>query len=162
MRQDLDGLDATARQGRLTDRLRRLMVELEEKVGSLEAALASPPPPPVPLPDNLAALYRERIADLVATLEDPDHRIEARDRLRPLIERVAVRFSTAGTCGVELELEGDLVALLSLGMSPNAAKAGASQAADLRERVRSVMVVAGARNQRFLRLIEATIPKLAA
>ncbi|WP_377807413.1 recombinase family protein [Azospirillum sp. A29] len=43
-----------------------------------------------------------------------------------------------------VELEGDLVALLSLGLGPNAAKAGASQAAGLRERVRSVMVVAGA------------------
>ncbi|WP_455184768.1 zinc ribbon domain-containing protein [Azospirillum palustre] len=144
VRQDLDGLDATARQGRLTDRLHRLMVELEKKVGSLEAALASPPPPPVPLPDNLAALYRERIADLAATLEAPDHRIEARDRLRPLIERVAVRFSTAGTPGVEIELEGDLVALLSLGLGANAQKAGAAEASSLREQVRSVMVVAGA------------------
>ncbi|MBK1842110.1 recombinase family protein, partial [Azospirillum sp. YIM B02556] len=98
----------------MTDRLHRLMIELEETVGSLEAALASPPPPPAPLPDNLAALYRERIAELAATLEDPNHRIEARDRLRPLIERVAVRFSTAGTRSVEIELEGDLVALLSL------------------------------------------------
>ncbi|WP_158280222.1 hypothetical protein [Azospirillum sp. TSH100] len=57
----------------MTDRLHRLMVELEAKVGSLEAALASPPPPPAPLPDNLAALYRERIAELAATLENPDH-----------------------------------------------------------------------------------------
>ena len=39
-------------------------------------------------------------------------------------------------------LEGDLVALLSLGT--NAAKAGAAGAAGLREQVRSVMVVAGA------------------
>ncbi|PGH57179.1 hypothetical protein CRT60_11935 [Azospirillum palustre] len=91
--------------GRVTDRLHRLMVELEEKVGSLETALASPPPPPVPLPDNLAALYRERIDDLAATLEDSDHRIEARDRLRPLIERVTIRFRAAGT-GIEIGLEG--------------------------------------------------------
>ncbi|CAO3360602.1 hypothetical protein [Azospirillum palustre] len=83
----------------------------------------------------MAALYRERIADLAATLEDPDHRIEARDRLRPLIERVAVRFSTAGTRGVEIELEGDLVELLSLGLSPHAPKAGAAEAAGPREQV---------------------------
>ncbi|WP_109108960.1 hypothetical protein [Azospirillum sp. TSO35-2] len=44
---------------------------------------------------SLAALYRERIADLAATLDDPEHRIEARNRLRPLIERVAVGFGTA-------------------------------------------------------------------
>ncbi|MGR0189146.1 zinc ribbon domain-containing protein [Azospirillum aestuarii] len=144
VRQDLDGLDATARQGRLTDRLHRVMVELEAKVESLEAALASPPPPPVVLPDDLSSLYRERIANLAATLEDPDHRIEARDRLRPLIERVAVRFGTADARGVEIDLEGDLVALLSLGLSPNAPKAGAAEAAGLREQIRSVMVVAGA------------------
>ncbi len=144
VRQDLDGLDATARQGRLTDRLHRLMVELEAKVESLEAALASPPPPPVALPDDLAALYRERISDLAATLDDPEHRVEARDRLRPLIERVAVRFGTANIRGVEIELEGDLVALLSLGLGGNAPKAGAAGAAGLREQVRSVMVVAGA------------------
>ena len=144
VRQDLDGLDATARQGRLTDRLHRVMVELEAKVEALEAALASPPPPPVVLPDDLASLYRERIADLAATLEDPDHRIEARDRLRPLIERVAVRFGTADARGVEITLEGNLVALLSLGLGANAPKAGAAGAAGLREQVRSVMVVAGA------------------
>ena len=91
VRQDLDGLDATARQGRLTDRLHRLMVELEAKVEALEAALASPSPPPVPLPD-------------------------------------------------------DLVALLSLGLGANTPKAGAAGASGLRERVCSVMVVAGARN----------------
>jgi hypothetical protein len=39
------------------------MVELEAKAESLEAALASPAPPLVELPDNLAALYRERIAE---------------------------------------------------------------------------------------------------
>jgi hypothetical protein len=152
VRQDLDGLDATARQGRLTERLHRLMVELEAKAESLEAALASPPPPPVDLPNDLAALYRERIADLAATLDDPEHRIEARDRLRPLIERVAVRFGTADPRGVEITLEGDLVALLSLGLGANAPKAGAAEAAGLREQVRSVMVVAGARNHRELRL----------
>ncbi|PWC39548.1 recombinase family protein [Azospirillum sp. TSO35-2] len=144
VRQDLDGLDATARQGRLTERLHRLMVGLEAKAESLEAALASPPPPQVVLPDNLAALYRERIAELAATLEDPDHRIEARDRLRLLIERVVVRFSAADTRGIEFELEGDLVALLSLGLGANAAKAGAAGAAGLREPGRSVSVVAGA------------------
>ena len=106
-------------------------------------AFRSPPPPPVPLPDNLASLYRERIAELAATLEDPDHRIETRDRLRPLIERVAVRFRTADARGVEIELESDLVALLSLGLSPNAPKAGAAGAAGLRKQVRSVMVGCG-------------------
>ncbi|WP_148219525.1 hypothetical protein [Azospirillum sp. B510] len=109
----------------------------------------------------MAALYRERIADLAATLEDPEHRIEARERLRPMIVRVAVRFGTADARGVEITLEGDLVALLSLGLSPKAVKAGASEAAGLREQVRSVMVVAGARNQRFLRLAEAQILKRA-
>jgi hypothetical protein len=69
VRQDLDGLDAAARRGRLTDRLHRLMVELE----------------------------------------------------------------------------GDLVALLSLGLSQNAPKAGATGAAGLRERVHSVTVGCGGR-----------------
>jgi hypothetical protein len=40
-----------------------------------------------------------------------------------------------------IELEGDLVSLLSLGQSPNALKAGAAGASGLREQVRSVMVV---------------------
>lgn len=108
------------------------------------------------LPDDLASLYRDQLADLAATLEDPDHRIEARDRLRLLIERVAVRFGTADARGVEIELEGDLVALLSLALGSNAAKAGAAGASGLRERVRSVMVVAGARNHR-----ELTLPPVA-
>ncbi|WP_109111031.1 hypothetical protein [Azospirillum sp. TSO35-2] len=44
-----------------------------------------------------------------------------------------------------VELEGDLVELLSLGLSPHAPKAGATGAAGLRERVRSVMVGCGGR-----------------
>ena len=144
VRRDLDGLDATARQGRLTDRLHRLMLELEDRAKTLEDTLAAPPLPPVTLPANLADLYRERIQDLSATLADPEHRIEARDRLRPLIERVAVRFSGSNARTFELDLKGDLVALLSLGLSPNAPKAGAAGASGLGERVRSVKVVAGA------------------
>ena len=61
-----------------------------------------------------------------------------------MIEGVAVRFSTAGTRGVEIELEHDLVALLSLGLSPNAPKAGAVGAAGLLELMRSVKVGCGA------------------
>ena len=83
------------------------------------------------------------------TVEDPDHRIEARDRLRPLIERVAVRFNTAGTRGVEIKLEGDPVALLNLGRSLNAPKTGAAGAAGLREELRSVKVGCGGQDLAF-------------
>ncbi len=55
-----------------------------------------------------------------------------------------MRFGTADSRGVEIELEGDLVALLSLGLGANALKAGAAGASGLLEQIRSVMVVAGA------------------
>lgn len=97
------------------------------------------------LPDDPPAPYQERIADPAATQEDPYHRIEAHDRLHPLIEQVAVCFSTGETYGIEIEPEGDLVALLSLGLSPNAPKAGAAEAAGLREQVCSVMIGCGGR-----------------
>ena len=49
-----------------------------------------------------------------------------------------------------IELEGDLMALLSLGLGPNTTKAGACVASGPRVRVRSLMVVAVARNHREL------------
>lgn len=69
-----------------------------------------------------------------------------------MIEWVAVRFNANNARNFKLDLEGDLVALLSLGLSANAAMAGAAGAAGLREQVRSVTLVAGARNHRELRL----------
>lgn len=47
------------------------------------------------------------------------------------------------TRGVEIELEGDLVALLSLGLGANAATAGAAGASGFREKMRSVEVGCG-------------------
>ncbi|KAA0570339.1 hypothetical protein [Azospirillum sp. Sh1] len=132
-----------------------MIVELEDKAKTLEETLSAPPPPPVMLPANLADLYREWIHDLATTLADPDHRIEARDRLRPFIDRVAVRFSGIDARSFELEMEGDVVALLCLGLDANTPKAGAG-ASGLRKTSYSVKLVAGARNHR-----ELTLPPVA-
>lgn len=94
---------------------------------------------------------------MAETLADPVLRTEAHDRLRPLIDRATVRFSGGDARTFDLDLEGDLVALLSLGLGGNAPKAGAAGAAGLGERVRSVKVVAGARNGRERHLVLVAI-----
>ncbi|PWC41752.1 hypothetical protein [Azospirillum sp. TSO22-1] len=81
-------------------------------------------------------MYRDRISDLAGTLADAERRTEARDLLRPLIERVAVRFSGTDTRTFEMDLEGDIVALLTLGLGAHTKKAALVRPAFGRGRVR--------------------------
>ena len=64
---------------------------------------------------NLAAIYKEKIANLVRSLNDPNTLIEANTAIRQLIERVQLVPENGE---LKIELYGELAALLNLGIEP--------------------------------------------
>ena len=73
---------------------------------------------PLPAPrlhPNLATIYKEKIANLVQALNNPNTLIEANTAIRQLIERVQL-IPVNGE--LKIELYGELAALLKLGTEP--------------------------------------------
>ena len=103
------------------------------------AAFAAPAPAPTRLHPNLAEVYRRKVSELQAALDDPEIRDQALAILRPLIEKVIMSPCDQG---FEIELRGEIVAMVTLGQNagpPNAKQAALDEAARC-----SVKVVAGA------------------
>ena len=112
--------------------------------------LAAPPPSPVRLHPNLSDLYRAKVSDLANALTDPEIRTPALEIIRSLIDRVTVRVSE--DYQVCLELDGAVCAMIEAAQPRGLDGIDSS----------SVKVVAGARNTRFLRLVEIKFSELAA
>jgi site-specific DNA recombinase len=99
----------------------------------------------VRLHPNLAELYRSQVDNLHQALAHPTTRDEAFAILRQLIERVTVRPHEEG---VEIELEGEIVAMVEVALGSDAASSADSKTALRRLMLddgsrRSVKVVAG-------------------
>ena len=75
---------------------------------------ASPLPAPR-LHPNLASIYKEKIANLVQALNDPNTLIEANTAIRQLIERVQLVPENGE---LKIELYGELAAPLKPGTEP--------------------------------------------
>ena len=99
----------------LVARLNKLQAELDQMKSQREAAT----PAPVELQDDLPALYRTHVEDLVGSLSEPLVSDRASDALRELISAVIVRPRPGG--GHEVELEGKMLGLLGFVDSKNAA-----------------------------------------
>lgn len=122
---------------------------LEARKLELKEYLASPDGNGAPMPCNLHDLYRKRTGDLRAALDDPRLRAEAVEIIRSLIEKILVHPADDG---LELELVGEVAAMLELSRSPERKKAvPRGTALSVTER-RAVQVVAGERNQLYLLL----------
>ena len=132
----LDGLFDAIADGLRTPGLLAKIEALEAEKARLEAALAEPAPSPVRLHPNLAELYREKVTRLRECLADPAIRDEAIGILRGLIEQVVARH---GPDGWEIEVQGEIAALVSLGLAKEKAPRPGLQAGALC----SVKVVAG-------------------
>jgi site-specific DNA recombinase len=110
---------------------------LEARQADLVRDAAMPAPPPVTIHPNAAEIYRRKVAELAAALAEPGTRSEAAEALRDLIDEIKI---TPEGDGNAVELVGELAALLHAGGSENAASLG--------EATRSILLVAGSRNQR--------------
>jgi len=137
----LAGLIEAIAEGLRAPGLQAKLDELESRKTALEAKLAAAPPPVPRLHPNLAELYRRKVADLQTALADPNTQTEALEILRGLIERVVLHPAENG---FEIELIGEIAAMVDLGAQ---AKAAAPKGSAVPEAYRrSVKVVAGVRN----------------
>ncbi len=110
----LDGLYDAIADGFRASGLNDKLIELDDRRKELQAKLATEEPEPPLLHPNLALIYRERVADLHASLQHPECRDGAIDALRTLIERVTVAPAEDGH---RVELLGAMAGLLSLAES---------------------------------------------
>ena len=97
------------------DALKDEMQSLQDRQKRIEEDLSAVPPPAPRLHPNLAAIYKEKITNLVQALNDPNTLVEANTAIRQLIERVQL-VSENGR--LKIELYGELAALLKLGTEP--------------------------------------------
>ena len=88
--------------------------ELEDQQDEIEAALGNlEPPPTIELHPNVGEVYRRKIRDLKAALDqaDDDSRAEAYRAIRELVEKVVIRPSGPRR-PVQIEIRGQLATLL--------------------------------------------------
>ena len=91
------------------------MQSLQDKQKKIEDYLSDMPPPELRLHPNLASIYKEKIANLVQALNDPNTLIEANTAIRQLNERVRL-VQINGE--LKIALYGELAALLKLCTEP--------------------------------------------
>ncbi len=125
-----EGLRSPGLQGKLE--------QLEQQKAEQEKTLAAPLAPTPRLHPGIAEIYRQKVSALQETLQDPMLRDEAIGILRSLVDRVVMHQQDEG---FEIELEGDIVPMVALGL----AQTKDTKKAALDERTAcSVKVVAGA------------------
>jgi site-specific DNA recombinase len=146
----LNGLIDAIAEGLRAPGLQKRLEELELRRTELEQEIGSASTPPVRLHPNLALTYRRKVERLEHALNDPEIRDEAIQVLRGLLESVVV---TPSETGFDVEIVGEIAQMIELGMVERKKKGPI-----LNERTaRSVKVVAGARNQRYLHLDYAVL-----
>jgi site-specific DNA recombinase len=133
----LEGLYDAISDGLRTQGLKDRLETLEARLGELDETLAAPAPTPVRLHPNLSEMYKRKVAELAATLADPEIRTAALEAIRSLITRVTVHN---GSDGLTLELEGALTAMIGLAQN---AKSPLGSGLDVGCMERSVKLVAG-------------------
>ena len=163
---DQDTLVNALLMGTPPERIKAKMEQLETRQKQLEKELAKAPAPSstVRIHPKMADTYHDRIRALITGLSEPDRESEAREAIRGLIEKiVATPVATGGKRStLDLTLYGDLAGILSLSLSADRLS-GQQKTSCEQEVVQSAeFLVAGAGNQRYLRLVERQIPKLAA
>jgi site-specific DNA recombinase len=105
------------------------------------SGVAAAPTPAPRLHPSLAEVYRQRVEGLQAALQGPDS-AEALEAVRGLVERVVLHPSADIQRGFEIELVGEIAAMVGLG---SADKGSARRTAGDQDMfLRSVKEVAGA------------------
>ncbi len=123
---EIDRIVTAITEGLFHQSMKAKMDTLEAERAELEARLsATPAPEPVALHPGLSDIYARKVANLAATLNAPDTRSEAADLLRSLIDRIVLHPDADAPNGHEIELFGELVAILSfrVGELPETPKA---------------------------------------
>jgi site-specific DNA recombinase len=91
------------------------MKALEKRKAEIEGILADADTPPViRIHPNMAEVYCLKVAELEVALNDDSIKAEAGEILRSLIDRVVLTPAIDAPDGIEAQLHGDLVAILTL------------------------------------------------
>ena len=85
--------------------------------------------PPAGLSARGADLYKAKVADLEASLNDPAIKVQAADALRRLIDQIVLTPDAAALDGLAAELHGDLAMILHMAEPPPAATGGGRRGA---------------------------------
>lgn len=146
----LDGFASSA--------LKTRMEQLEARKAEIEERLAEAPSPPPLLHPNMAELYRQKIATLHDSLQNETTGTQAKEAIRSLITRICL-IPEKDELGIFLE--GDFAAMLSFASNRKNAEHH-PDAGVLNKFLVQDSLVAGEGSQRYLRLVDREIPRLAA
>ncbi|OIQ68718.1 hypothetical protein GALL_496870 [mine drainage metagenome] len=126
--------------------MKEKMATLEARKAELDAQLQLNTETPLRLHPGLSAVYRAKVADLTAALNEPGVRMEATELLRGLLTEIRL---IPEDDGLAIELVGALASIMALGdvgqQKARAFGTGGSQ----------ITVVAGARFQKYCTLHQA-------
>ncbi len=113
------------------------LLSLEARQAELKATLADTNAPEPLIHPNLAEIYRRKVADLHAALDDERTRDEAFELVRSLIDEIVL---TPEANELRIDLKGELAGIL------NVCADSKKPAPDHRGRREQIVMVAGARN----------------
>ncbi|MBK4217885.1 recombinase family protein [Paracoccus caeni] len=139
VKKSIDNIITAITEGLYSSSMKEKMDALEAERAEIEAALERTlDPSPVEIHPGHAAIYEKKVAALSTALNAQDTRAEAAMILRGLIEKVVIH---PGPEAQEIDLYGELGAILSLCANPDTAHADARRNGG---RLRQVTMVAGA------------------
>jgi site-specific DNA recombinase len=109
----IDGIMRAIEDGLYQPSMKVRLTELEaEKAAFISFRDTSPTVPNVSVHPNLAAVYRKKVEELENLLEDAEHRNEAMELIRSLIDKIVLTPKEGG--GMDALLHGDLARILAL------------------------------------------------
>ena len=152
----IDNIVTAVAGGRSSPALLAKLSTLEAEKARLENEAIAEALPIVRLPVAGSAIYRRKVETLEAALRDEAIRPEAMEILRSLIDKVVVTPAADGI--LHIELHGEMAALLMTAASSGAPDAKRPTSGEDGRAVLSV--VAGRRNQHYLRALAGRIPRL--
>jgi hypothetical protein len=152
----LSNLATAIADGGAFETLKDSLMKYEAEKSELEAKLAETvlEVPQINLPANWEEAHRAEVERLETLLHESDLRDAAITAIQSLIEQVVLTPTEDGS-GMKVKLEGALASLLVLSEAQEAGKPSKGSLRGL-----SLSVVAGTRNQRSLRLIQAMAPPI--
>jgi site-specific DNA recombinase len=101
------------------------------RIEELKLLLADVQEAPVLLHPHMGMHYRKEVEMLIASLNNPDHRHEAAEMIRSLIEKITLTPKPEG--GLTIDLHGDLAGILTIAAGTNG-----SDTKELANQIRSI------------------------
>ena len=142
---EIDRLINAITDGVAVSQVKDKMLALDLRKGELELLIKQTDEPPALLHPNMAIHYRNEIARLHQVLNDDQHRQEAAEIIRTLVEKIVLQPVTEDAQNsMSIELHGDLAGILSLSAQTQKPP---QKGGDFEE---STKLVAGAGNRRYL------------